>query len=421
MVKSWSYSMKNYNILLLGEDITTHAIASKIEESKRANKIYTETKFYNVNSIVIPKYSTIKEIISYVKNNNISLVISDSKYNSFGIIDSCNFHGIKAIGVNYNWSKLEGSKLLSKKFMKKYLIDTPDYIEFKDLQELLDRIDNNLPYPIVLKLDGYSKGIGVFICYNKNELLESVSLIDNLKLNADNSKIILEEFIDGDEFVVVSLWDGKNLRPMLPIKDYKRLSDKKTAPNTSSMGSYAPFDISKHQNNQINAYHKKLEFALKSEKADFIGPIYSVFISTNSRLYNLEYNMRLGIPDGAVLLNHLENDIVDLYECLLEQRLDNFNYIYKHGKTCILNLASRQYPFGKLPSLELCKNTLEVFKKNNMKIFTHNVNLSENGIKKDNCGLFFGILHNSNEPFSEIYNVLESANIKDVFYRKDLM
>jgi phosphoribosylamine--glycine ligase len=182
------------------------------------------------------------------------------------------------------------------------------------LVESEDAISQSLDkfsFPVVLKADGLAAGKGVSIVNDRNEAQNVLKEFLGGKYGNSSKKIVVEEFLEGEEVSLIALWDGKTLLPLIPARDYKRLCNDNEGPNTGGMGSYCPVDLSVDEQSQIDSYVKLLQNALRDEQADFVGIIYSGLMLTNSGIKVLEYNMRFGDPETQPLMMHLDSDLLE--------------------------------------------------------------------------------------------------------------
>ena len=231
-------------LLLVGSGGREHAIAWKLAQSPKVDKIYVapgnggtalENKCENINITDIDK------LVEFAKNNDIHLtVVGPEDPLTKGITDKFKAEGLRCFGPDSEGAKLEGSKSFSKFFMKKYGVKTAEYEVFTNPEEALSYL-YDCQYPIVIKADGLAAGKGVVICESKKDAMKAVQnlMIDDA-FNGAGQKIVVEEFLEGVEASILSICDGKRIIPFISAKDHKQIYDGGKGPNTGGMGVLAP-------------------------------------------------------------------------------------------------------------------------------------------------------------------------------------
>ena len=342
------------NVLVFGGGAREHVIAVKISTSPFLNRLFLAKPndgFKNLGETI--EFSDYSELLEKARAKKIDiLVVGPENPLCEGIADIFLKGGIKVIGANKDWARLEGSKSFAKSFMKRNGIMTADYkvaTDEKTLDEALKHFSGlKNPAPPVIKADGLALGKGVCLPSNPDEA--RVLAIEFLKgkFGDASKKILLEERLFGREVSVISLWDGKTLVSFPPASDYKRLLENDKGPNTGGMGAIAPSKISENQKEEIAEYLKTLETALKKEKADFCGVIYSGLILTRDGVKVLEYNMRFGDPECQALLELLDTehgaDLLNIFIKMTEGCLKKDDLKFSKNKACCVVLASDGYP-----------------------------------------------------------------------------
>ena len=343
------------NILLLGSGGREHAFSWKIKQSPLCEKLYIApgnagTAELGHNVAINPNdFSAIK---MFVLEKNISLVVVGPEEPLVrGIYDF--FQGdeelksIAVIGPSKEAAKLEGSKAFAKQFMEEFNIPTACYQPFtKDsLEEGLAYIDKQ-NIPIVLKADGLAAGKGVLILNDKAEAKRSLKEMLGGQFGAASSKVVIEEFLDGIEFSVFVLTDGKDYK-ILPIaKDYKRIGEGDTGLNTGGMGAVSPVpfvDKALMQKVEERIVIPTIE-GLKKRKIVYKGFVFIGLIKVKGEPFVIEYNCRMGDPETEVVLPRLKNDLLELFQAVENGTLNQQNiYIEEKAVTTIM-LVSGGYP-----------------------------------------------------------------------------
>lgn len=214
------------------------------------------------------------------------------------------------------------------------------------------------------------------------------------------------------------MWDGNTLLPFIPARDYKKLEDGNKGPNTGGMGAYCPVSLNLDEYKQLEQYIKKLQEALRKEKADFSGVIYSGLISTDEGLKVLEYNMRFGDPETQPLLMHLENDLLEIFKMTINKELDKVRLKWKSGQSFCVVVAADGYPYNPKKGGEI-KNTDEIIKNNDVTVFYA-------GVKKQgdkllaNGGRVLSVCQSGPCAQKYIYDALQELDFSGKIYRKDI-
>lgn len=294
-------------------------------------------------------------------------------------------------------------------------IPTPKYKVITFKEEFLSSIDE-FTFPVVIKANGLASGMGVTIANNANEALATIEDLLNGKFGDNSKTIILEEFIEGEEISLMTLWDGKTLLSLIPVRDYKKLSEGNKGQNTGGMGAYCPVNLTRKQKEEIEEYLIKLKKALIKEKASFTGILYSGIIFGANGLNILEYNIRLGHPEANALLTHLDCDLLEIFDLLVRKKLHKAKLKWKKYISACVVLATKGYPETITPDC-IIRNIDE--SSNNVKVFYDGVYRKNNELYSLG-GRSVYICKNSDHPYEDIYKTIDKIDFKDKIYRKDI-
>ncbi len=333
------------NVLLIGNGAREHAINYVISKSKKADTIYT----INPNSGMAPlskradvDYTKVEELRSFIKKKEIELVIVGPEQPLVdGITDS--IHDIcKVFGPTKKAAMLEGSKVFSKEFMKKYHIPTAKSVTLTSEIEARKESKNFL-FPHVWKVDGLAGGKGVFITNNKLEDQTVIEKLFGTKVFGD-SEVLLEEYLDGEEISVFALYDNHTYKYFSNAKDYKRAYDEDKGPNTGGMGSLSPIDLTEKERRDIEGIIEKTFNGIKQEHLDYKGVIFIGLMKKSKGVKVLEYNVRFGDPEAQVILPRLKTDLLDVMDKCARNKLREVDLVFDNTKAVNVVIASKGYP-----------------------------------------------------------------------------
>ncbi|MBR1579717.1 MAG: phosphoribosylamine--glycine ligase [Selenomonadaceae bacterium] len=339
------------NIMVIGSGGREHALVWKLAQSPLAEKIYA-----------VPGNPGIAELATCVENINVkdhAAVIDFAQRNEIGLVvigpeaplveglaDDLIAADIKAFGPTAAAAQLEGSKIFAKQLMKKYAIPTARYEIFSDADAAKDYVRRE-GAPIVVKADGLAAGKGVIVAQTVDEALNAIDEIMTQKsFGAAGNRIVVEEFMDGEEASLLAFTDGKTVVPMIPSQDHKRVDDGDLGLNTGGMGSYAPAPIV--DQNVLNAAVEKIlkptVEAMSKEGKTYRGCLYAGLMIVNGEPKVVEFNARFGDPETQVVLPLLKSDLVELMIACADGTLDGRTIDWSDESAVCVILASGGYP-----------------------------------------------------------------------------
>ena len=336
-------------VLIVGSGGREHAIAWKVSQSPKVDKIYCAPGNAGIGQIaecVNIGAMEFDKLAQFAKDNEIDLtVVGMDDPLVGGIVDVFEEKGLRVFGPRKNAAILEGSKAFSKELMKKYNIPTAAYDTVTSAQEAYEILEKS-KFPIVLKADGLALGKGVLICNNLEEAKEGVKTIMlDKQFGAAGDKMVIEEFMTGREVSVLCYCDGTHIAPMTSAQDHKRAMDGDKGLNTGGMGTFSP---SPFYTDEVDKFCKKYIYqpsmdAMKAEGRDFVGVMFFGLMLTQDGPKVLEYNARFGDPEAQVVLVRMKNDIIDVFEACIDGTLDKVNLEFEDNAAVCVVLASGGY------------------------------------------------------------------------------
>ena len=413
------------NIGLIGSGGREHALCKKIHESKTTKKIYcfpgnagTSKIAENVKVDIL----NFKEVLRLIKLKKINLVIIGPEEPLVrGLVDFLEKKKIKVFGPNKFSSRLEGSKAFMKLICKQNKIPTADFKICRNQLDVLHFIKRN-KFPIVVKADGLAAGKGVTICKTKNQVLNISKEIFDGKFKSSN-KVVLEEFLKGEEASYFLIVDKKNYKFFGTAQDHKRVGENDKGPNTGGMGAYSPAPIinSTLEKKIIKKIVEPTLQALKKKKSPYKGFLYVGLMIVNNEPYLIEYNIRMGDPECQVILPRLETDFLKIIDKAVNDNLKKLKIKWKRQKCMTIVLCSKGYP-GKYEKNKLIQNIKKIKLNKNEFIF-HAGTKSKNGKVYSNGGRVLNISsmgNNFKKIRENILNIIKKISWKFGFFRKDI-
>ena len=337
-------------VLIVGSGGREHALAWKVAQSPRVDKIYCAPGNAGIAEYAECVPITAMEfdkLAAFAKEQAVDLTIVGMDDPLVGgIIDAFEAQGLRVFGPRKNAAILEGSKAFSKDLMKKYQIPTAAYETFDSAEAALAYLET-ADFPIVLKADGLALGKGVLICQNLDEAKEGVKeIMTDKKFGSAGNRLVVEEFMTGREVSVLSFVDGKTIKTMTSAQDHKRAGDGDTGLNTGGMGTFSP---SPFYTDEVDDFCKKYIYqatvdAMAKEGREFKGIIFFGLMLTEKGPRVLEYNARFGDPEAQVVLPRMKNDLVDVCEACIDGKLDETDLQFEDNAAVCVVLASEGYP-----------------------------------------------------------------------------
>jgi len=342
-------------ILVIGGGGREHALAWKLAQSPKASKVYVapgnggtalSNKFENV------PITDVEQLRTWAIDNKIALtVVGPEAPLAAGVVDEFRAHGLKVFGPTKAAAQLESSKAFSKAFMRRHGIPTADYDTFTDPVAAHAFVDR-LGAPIVIKADGLAAGKGVVVAMSLQEAHDAVDfmLVDNkygVQHNDGGARVVIEEFLAGEEASFIVMCDGKNVVAMATSQDHKRLKDGDEGPNTGGMGAYSPAPVVT-ADVHARAMREIILPTIRGMEKDgvpFTGFLYAgLMIDGNGHPKTLEFNTRMGAPETQPILMRLKSDLVEVMLAAVDGKLDQVELEWDRRTALGVVMAAYGYP-----------------------------------------------------------------------------
>lgn len=421
--------MNKKNVLLIGSGGREHALAYKISISTSINKLFiapgnpgTASIGQNISVDINDK----SKLINFCNENKIDIVVVGPEQPLVdGIGDFLRSNGFLVFGPSASAAEIESHKSFAKGLMKKYSIPTARYEEFNssEINEAKLYLKNSV-YPLVIKADGLAAGKGVIICSDLDEAYKAVNeiFINNI-FGKSGSKIIIEEFMKGEEASIFAVTDGENFLCLPSAQDHKRIGDNDTGKNTGGMGAYSPAPIITDELLEVieRTIITPVLNALNLEGRKFIGCLYAGLMITETGPKVVEFNCRFGDPETQAVVLTLQGDFLQLLYSAASGRLDKSCCSYNGGSAVCVVAASSGYPENYDKGFEI---TGLDYKMEGVITF-HSGTKEIDGKILTNGGRVLGVTafsesFNISSAKEKAYNALNHINFKNIYFRKDI-
>lgn len=338
------------NILVVGRGGREHAIIWSLKRNKKIKRIYCAPG--NAGTAMLAENVDIGELefsrlVKFAQENAIDLVVvGPDDPLAAGIVDEFEAAGIPVYGPRKNAAEIEGSKIFMKDLLRKYNIPTAKYETFTDYAAANDYLKQQ-PLPIVIKADGLAAGKGVAVCFTREEADKALqeTMVDK-SFGAAGDKVVIEEFLEGQEMSILAFVDGETVRSMSPAQDHKPIFDGDKGPNTGGMGTYSPLPHISQAiiDESIENIIKPTARAMVSEGRPFRGVLFAGLMITKDGPKTIEFNARFGDPETQVVLPRLQSDLLEIFLASIDGSLDKIDITWSDEAAVCVVLASEGYP-----------------------------------------------------------------------------
>ena len=410
-------------VMVIGGGGREHAIIKKLKENKSITEIFALPGNGGIAADALCVDIGAKDIekqVEFAAANKIDYaVVAPDDPLVLGAVDELQKAGIPCFGPEKKAAVIEGSKVFSKRLMKKYSIPTAEYEVFENTRDALDYLDR-AAMPAVIKADGLALGKGVIIAQTKEEAKAAVtSMMEDKIFGESGSRVVIEEFLTGPEVSVLTFTDGKTIVPMVSSMDHKRALDGDKGLNTGGMGTVAPNpyyteEIAKECMEKIFLPTVR---AMNAEGRTFKGCLYFGLMLTEDGPKVIEYNCRFGDPETQVVLPLLESDLFTVMQAVTNGTLDKTEVRFKNGCAACVIMASDGYPQKYQSGFEL-----HIDESVKDSVFIAGAK-RENGVLKTAGGRVLGVTATADtlkKALDSAYEKVNHVHFENAFWRKDI-
>ncbi len=411
------------NILVIGSGGREHALYWKLSESPQTEQIYAIPGNPGMGASAEIALDDHAAILRFVKEHEIGLVVVGPEVPLMnGLVDELEAAGIRAFGPRANAAEIEGSKSFAKDLMKKYGIPTARYEVFTAAEPARAYIRQE-GAPIVVKADGLAAGKGVIVAMTEQEALDAVdAIMEDHSFGDAGARVVIEEFMEGEEASLLAFTDGTTIRPMISAQDHKRAYDGDRGPNTGGMGTYAPAPVMTPEMTEraVEEILKPTIAAMAKEGRVYRGCLYLGLMVTADGPKVVEFNARFGDPETQVVLPLLDSDLVAIMCACADGTLADVPIRWKDGAAVCVVLASGGYPGHYEKGQEI--HGLADAEAMGALVF-HAGTAMKDGKLVTNGGRVLGVVGRGADISSAVdaaYAAATKISFKDAYYRKDI-
>ncbi|MCU7799375.1 MAG: phosphoribosylamine--glycine ligase [gamma proteobacterium symbiont of Lucinoma myriamae] len=342
-------------ILVIGNGGREHALAWKAAQSPQVDEVFVapgnagtlrEANLSNVDIGV----TDIPALIQFVKDNHVELTIVGPEVPLVaGVVDRFNEQGLRIFGPTQGAAQLEGSKAFTKDFLARHNIPTAAYENFTEIEPAIAYVKQQ-GAPIVVKADGLAAGKGVIVAQTEQEAIDAIEdMLAGNSFGEAGHRVVVEEFLTGEEASFIVMADGKNILPLATSQDHKARDNGDKGPNTGGMGAYSPAPVVTDEITEkvMQTVIKPTIEGMAAEGNEYTGFLYAgLMISPDGELKVLEYNCRFGDPETQPIMMRLQSDLVELCQAAIDHKLDTMTVQWDNRAAIGIVMAAGGYPAG---------------------------------------------------------------------------
>ncbi|HEY7535820.1 MAG TPA: phosphoribosylamine--glycine ligase [Thermodesulfobacteriota bacterium] len=414
-------------VLVIGSGGREHALCWKIKQSPLVSAVYCAPGNAGISrhaECVDIKTTDIEGLVRFARAEEIGLTVVGPEFPlALGIVNRFEKEELRIFGPRKEAAEIESSKIFSKNLMKKYNIPTAFFSTFNDFEEAVRWVKEVKP-PLVVKADGLTGGKGAMVCKTEKEAFDAIDAMINGKVFGDaGERVIIEEFLEGEEASFLVFTDGETVIPLESSQDHKALLDNDQGPNTGGMGAYSPAPV------VTPAVHRRIMEevmiptvnALKEEDRKYKGVLYAGVMIKDGEPKVLEFNCRFGDPEAQPLLTRMKSDMVPLLLAVVDERLSGKTIEWRSEASVCVVMVSRGYPGDYRKDLEI-NGLKEVESMENIHVF-HSGTAFQNGKYVTDGGRVIGITSlgkTVSDAIDTAYNAVREVKCESLYYRTDI-
>lgn len=414
-------------VLVIGSGGREHALVWKIKGSPHVKQVFCAPGNAGIadEAVCVPIASDdIKNLLKFAKEQKIDLTIVGPEVPlTLGVTDIFIKEGLRIFGPTKIASEIEGSKIFAKEFCIRHGIPTAKSMAFDDVKNAKEYLRQQ-SMPLVIKADGLAAGKGVFICEGIDEAERVLNqiLVGHIFGEA-GKRIIIEEFLEGEEASFIAVSDGENVLPLASSQDHKRIFDGDRGPNTGGMGAYSPAPVVTSQLNKqvLDEIMVPTIRGMASEGRKFVGILYAGLMIKNGRPFVLEFNCRFGDPETQPIMMRLKSDLIEIIEAAIDGRLNKNIINWDIASAVCVVLSAKGYP-GEYKKGDVIKGLSDLKDARNIKVF-HSGTLRKEGDYITNGGRVLGVTalgNNISDAIKNAYGAVAKISWNGMHYRKDI-
>ncbi len=415
--------------LVLGAGGREHALTWKLRQSPRTQEVICSPGNAGIarDARCLPldlhNHAAVAELV--LKERIDFVVVGPEAPLAAGLANYLRDRRIPVVGPQREAAKLESSKVFAKEFMRRHGIPTAPFTVHDRAEDALKHLDSQeLRFPVVIKADGLAAGKGVIISRTRQEARLAVSrIMIEREFGSAGDRVILEDFVEGVEVSFIIFTDGLSIVPAVAARDHKAVYDNDSGPNTGGMGAYSTDDIlgTKLETAIMERIVRPTIDGMHDEGAPFRGMLYVGLMLHNGEPMVLEFNVRMGDPEGQVILPRLESDFTDLCEALCQERLGSYKASWQRSSAVCVVLASAGYPGSYAKGKPI--SGLEMAADDKRILIFHSGTRREGQTFLTDGGRVLGVTATSSDLASAVMSVYEAVNkirFEGMHYRKDI-
>src|SRR5215813_259016 len=414
-------------VLVFGGGGREHALVWKLRQSPRVRKVYCAPGNGGImdEAECLPAdLKSLQSMVALAEQLRPDLtVIGPELPLTLGIVDELQSRKLPAFGPTKKAAQLESSKSFAKAFLQRHHIPTSHYAICTSMDEVQKAL-SHFSTPIVVKADGLAAGKGVVIAKNKDEASGvCAEMLSGRMLGPAGNKVVLEEFLKGDELSFLVLSDGERVVPLVAAQDHKRINDGDTGPNTGGMGAFSTPSMldDKMRDWLINHIARPVIAGMKQEGMEYRGILYCGLMMTARGPMVLEFNCRFGDPETQAVLMRLDSDLLDAIEASIEGRVSDGDIKWSSDASCCVVVASGGYP-GSFVSGKQISGLDRAAQVPKVKVF-HAGTSKRDGVFYTNGGRVLGVTARAprlSEAIDRAYEAVRLISFEDMYYRRDI-